>query len=341
MNRPTGAPAPQSSQVPSGEPILGVVVITRNEERHIASTLDAILALSVRVSDCRVVLVDSASGDATVALARRYPISICRYLGDVHTAAAGRRIGFEQLSARYVLFVDGDCTIEPDWVLQALRQMEASPGAAVIFGARRTVYASSGPPVADRDDGATLLRLGGNALYRSSALRAVGSFNPFLASEEEGEVFGRLQALGYVAIKDTGIMFTHHTERDETAQAFLTRIRKGFLRGPGQVLRVSIGNGLFLHHARRFNRPLLTLLYLLAGLATLLYALGSGEPGPALAWAGAGVLAFAVLGIRRRSLASAAFLLVSWATCALACVQPLLSRPQDPASFRPPIEAIQ
>jgi glycosyltransferase involved in cell wall biosynthesis len=341
MNRSSAAPAPHSSQIPHAEPVLGVVVIARNEERHICSTLDAIVKLARSFPDCQIVLVDSASKDKTIALARSYPISIYRYLGELHTAAAGRRIGFDRLVARYVLFVDGDCTIEPDWVVGAVQRMDETPEAAVIYGARRTVYDDPRAGAGESDDPQILLRLGGNAIYRASALRAVGSFNPFLVSEEEGEVFGRLQKLGLTAIEDAGVMFTHHTERDESAQAFLTRIRKGFLRGPGQVLRASIGNGLFPYHARRFNRPLLTLLYLSAGLLALLYGIISGAFGLVLAWLASIALGFATLAIRRRSLGSATFLLVNWTACALSSVPPLLARPRDPQSFDPPIETLQ
>ena len=88
---------------------LAVVVIARNEERHIGECITALMAALHAFPYTRVILVDSYSTDRTVEIARTFPIEIYRYQGPPFSAAAGRKVGFAYAQARHVLFVDGDC----------------------------------------------------------------------------------------------------------------------------------------------------------------------------------------------------------------------------------------
>ena len=77
-------------------------------------------------------------------------------------------------------------------------------------------------------------------------------------------------------------MIVHHTTPKSSRREFARRFRRGMFRGNGQVLRRSIGQGLFGQHLRRLNRYVFMLGYL-AGAGILVgVALGTGEPAPLL-----------------------------------------------------------
>lgn len=315
---------------------LAVVIIARNEEAHIATCIEAARAAVAGLDCSEIVLVDSNSSDRTVDIAARYPISILRYRAERPTAAAGRRIGFAHVRARHVLFLDGDCRVEPAFVREALALLTERSDAAVVYGARCDVTPGSGSqvPIAHPS-------LGGNALYRAEALARVGSFHPFIVGEEEGELLGRLQAAGYRAIQVESLMITHYTEAVQTLEGFVQRYRRGLRTGTGQVLRLSIAQGLFWYHARRLNRYLATLAFLLLGIVLAAIGLVAGTAVPVLLWGAAGIAAFLLLWAKRRDMRNTVYIIADWVTVALSMGRGFLRAPPSPASFSPALERLK
>lgn len=314
------------------EPLLAIVVITRNEAKHIRACLDAVLQVVAHFAGSPVVLVDSDSSDETVAIAARYPLTVYRYRGPVLTAAAGRRIGFEKVSARYVLFLDGDCRVDAAWVKQAVGILEASPEVAVISGRRRELHESGARSASSSDD----YYIGGNALFRADALRAVGNFNPFLPALEELELQGRMHAAGYRLVLTPEVMFTHHTYRQESMSSLLHLIRRGRTTAIGHLLRLSVRQGRLAAYLRQFNRYLLMLLYMIALAPVALV----GRLAGVAAWGGVGTLAFVYLVVRRRSIKSAAYLIALWVTGALGILRSFGQTLPAPELFAPQIEKV-
>jgi glycosyltransferase involved in cell wall biosynthesis len=291
--------------------------------------------------DTPVLLVDSGSTDHTVHIASKYSVEIYCYLGPPFSAAAGRRVGFERTHSRYVLFVDGDCCIEPGWIQYGLKALEQNRDAAVVYGHRREVFeagtATAGMVAPSPDE----YGLGGNAMYRADALRQVGGFNPYMLSDEEGELLGRLLAAGHREIVTPHLMFTHYTLPKTSLSGFFKRLRRGFTRGAGQTLRESIGQGTFLYHVRRLNRYVVMAGYLIAGAAVAVVSVVESNGIPAAAWLGCGFLAFAGLCIRRRSIRSALFIVLDWVTSAVHLPTEFLRSTPSPNDFSPTVQRLQ
>ena len=318
-------------------PTLAVVVIARNEEENIGACLEAALAAVRGYDSSEVVLVDSDSSDRTVEIAQRYPISILRYRTERPTAAAGRRIGFAHVRANYVQFIDGDCCIEPDFIALALQELTHHPDVGVVYGARRNITAGQNPESAQIVHGS----LGGNALYCASALALVDSFNPYLISEEEGELLGRLQAAGFRAARIEHLMITHYTESLQTVEGYLQRHCRGLGLGGGQVLRLSIKQGSFWYHARRLNRYLMTLLSLLLGLTLAVASILAHTSVPIFLWLSAALVAFVLLWAKRRSLRSAVFIVADWIMVTWSMLKGFVPDPKLPATFAPALESLK
>jgi glycosyltransferase involved in cell wall biosynthesis len=115
--------------VPAGERRLStgisVVVITLNEERNIGACLDA-----VRWAD-EVVVVDSFSADATVAIARERGARVIqsRWPGMVGTQ---RNVGLDAVAGAWVLFLDADERVTP--ALRDELERVAAAGGALVGG---------------------------------------------------------------------------------------------------------------------------------------------------------------------------------------------------------------
>lgn len=341
MDFPETKPERISNAGLPNEPILGVVVITRNEAEHIGTCLDALFAALKSFPDTQVVLVDSNSTDETVSVASKFPVMIYRYIAPIFTAAAGRRIGLDLVQAKYVLFIDGDCRIEQFWLTKALKQLNAAPSAALIYGVRREVFEGVSPEFQSEGPKAEEYGIGGNALYRASVLREVNSFNPFITAEEEGELYGRISAAGYGAIRMIEVMFDHYTQPKDTMQEVVRRYRNGLSKGRGQVLRLSISQGLFLYHARRFNRYLLTLAYLFAGIFSIIAGMIFLDTRPPLLSLTVGLIGFAWLSYRRGSFRAAAYIVTDWLLVSISIATDFLKTPKQPESFNPVVERVK
>ena len=94
-----------------------IVVPAYNVERYLAECLDSLVAQSVW-PDCRVIVVDDGSTDATPTIADGYAahhpsISVLRQANAGPGAGAARNHGLDAVETEFVLFVDGDDELAP------------------------------------------------------------------------------------------------------------------------------------------------------------------------------------------------------------------------------------
>lgn len=320
---------------------LAVVVIARNEERRIEACLTALMAALTEFPTTRIILVDSCSTDETLAIARQFPVEIYRYHGPPFSAAAGRRVGFAQCRSQHVLFVDGDCCVEPDWIRRGLDALQSDAKAGVAYGLRREVFERADAAAVRAAPAAGLSGLGGNGLYKHEAIDLAGGFNPYLPGGEEAELLARIRLAGFHEISTPYLMFTHYTRPKTSIDGYFDRVSRGLVRGLGQTLRVSLGHGLFGHHVRRLNRYLLAMGYIIMGAIAALISFLLNRPAILLTWLGIGLAAFGLLCVRRRSLRSAVFIFADWVIVALHIPGDFLRKPRDPKEFRPNVERLQ
>jgi GT2 family glycosyltransferase len=320
---------------------MSVVIITRNEEAHIAGCLEAILAATADLDGCELVLVDSRSDDRTLDVARAYPVRVIELSGTPRCCPAlGRYVGGRVTKGRYVHFVDGDTSIVPGWLRAATDVLESDSSLAAVGGREDQVYYRDGTPIGTKSDyfgtGDTpseVKQLGGNGLYRRAALEGVGSFNPYVRSFEEAELGARLRQAGWRLLRVPQLMGYHHTPKPDALDEYWRRLRSHLLTGQGQVLRLSIRHGLFLEHLRQLNRLVLFLVWLsigaISGFASM--TLGSGRP--LVAWAIASAVLLAAFAVRSRSITKPLRLIFDWAVCSPPFVWGFLLPTADPRAL--------
>ena len=181
--------------------LLSVVVIGRNEGERLARCLASVATMEHAGFALETIYVDSASVDASVALAEATGArAIC--LNQARTTAAlGRNAGWRASAGDLILFLDGDTVLDPQFVVRALPAFN-DEAIAVVWGHRREQHpeASLYNRVLDLDwiyaPGLTAF-CGGDALFRRSVLEAAGGFDETLIAGEEPELCRRISGLGF------------------------------------------------------------------------------------------------------------------------------------------------
>lgn len=178
---------------------IGVVIIGRNEGARLSTCLASLAPFGLPMT-----YVDSDSTDGSQVTARAAGADVIELdVAVPFTAARARHEGATALlsqhpNIRYIQFVDGDCSVDADWLSIAHAFLEGSSTYAVACGRRRERYPNQSLYNALADvEWATAVGeaivCGGDALYRVSAYRKVGGFNPRLIAGEEPELCSRLR----------------------------------------------------------------------------------------------------------------------------------------------------
>lgn len=179
---------------------MDAVVIGRNEGARLVTCL-ASLSGQVR----RLVYVDSGSTDGSVKAAQAAGAEVVVLdMGQPFTAARARNAGLALLAdnpPEFVQLVDGDCAVQPGWIVAALAGFAAHPAAVVLCGRRRERFpaASIYNALVDREWDTPVgpaLACGGDALMRFAAVQAVGGYEASLIAGEEPDLCRRLRAAG-------------------------------------------------------------------------------------------------------------------------------------------------
>lgn len=213
---------------------LGVVVIGRNESPRLLLCLRSVLLLA-----CPVVYADSNSTDDSVALADGLGVTVVRLdPARPMNAARGRKEGFECLLQAHpgltqVLFIDGDCELQPDFIPAAQAVLDKHSEVAVVCGRRseRHPQASVYNRIADLEWNTPVgvrNSCGGDALMRVSAYVEAGGFDATVLAGEEPELCARLRRLGFTVWRIDVAMTRHDMNMHRLQQWWQRGVRSGY-----------------------------------------------------------------------------------------------------------------
>lgn len=209
--------------------LLSVVIISRNIERYIGRCIESVLDATSHLKNIEIILVDSASTDNTLNIARKYPIKILKIENSAPLSpAAGRYIGSLYTKGKYVHFQDGDSLIYKGWFKNALPFLESHDEIAGVVGiitqeeynnrvAKRWIQVNKKQKTGPVNDYESFI------LVRKEVLEKVGSFNPWLKFKEEGEFASRLLDAGF-EIQRLPYKVSHHLGYEK--ENFFTEMKR-------------------------------------------------------------------------------------------------------------------
>ncbi len=213
-------------------PILSVVIIGRNEGTRLTRCLDSVAALRGIPGLMEVVYADSNSTDGSPELARAAGAKVVVVRPSHPTAAFGRNAGWKAATAPYILFLDGDTIVHPDFAARALEVLQ-DPSVAIVWGHRREIHpeASIYNRILDLDwiypPGETEF-CGGDALMRRSELEDVGGYDETLIAGEEPEMCRRIRARGRRILHIDVPMTGHDLAMTAWSQYWKRALRAGY-----------------------------------------------------------------------------------------------------------------
>jgi len=112
-----------------------LIVRAYNEEEHIGKLLAGVMEQTVQPEE--IVLVDSGSTDATLAIASRFPTTVLSIQPEEFTFGRSLNVGCQQASAEILVIVSAHVfPVYPDW-LERLLSAFKDPEIAVAYGRQR------------------------------------------------------------------------------------------------------------------------------------------------------------------------------------------------------------
>ena len=179
------------------EPRVSVIVPVRNAERTLDTTLSHLAALDYPKDRLELILADGGSSDGTVAIARRWqrehPHVKVVEAADCKSPGHARNAALEQATGEFVLFTDGDCAPNPDWVRQILAPFFTDEQIGAVGGELLTLRTEPDNETESYCEQVGFLRVSGRCGVRDSGYLPMprqlaphevngGDFSPFFAT---------------------------------------------------------------------------------------------------------------------------------------------------------------
>lgn len=226
--------APSVPKEGIGSPSFAIVVIGRNEGQRL---LDCMRSLAIHRQ--RTVYVDSGSTDGSPEAMRRLGVHVIDLdMNTPFTAGRARNHGYRAALARwpeleFVQFIDGDCTLDPEWLETAHHFMCSHHRTAIVFGRRRERWAERSVfnALCDREwsgSPGNVSECGGDILASVAALREVGSYAENLIAGEEPELCVRLRQRGWSIWRIDAEMTLHDADMTSLRQWWRRNTRAGY-----------------------------------------------------------------------------------------------------------------
>ena len=121
-------------------PACSIIIRAFNEEEHIGRLLTGIMQQTVQPAE--IILVDSGSTDATVAIASRFPVKVVHIRPEDFTFGYSLNQGIAQASSEIIVMASAHVyPVYPDWLERLLRPFE-NEKVALSYGKQRGLPSS-------------------------------------------------------------------------------------------------------------------------------------------------------------------------------------------------------
>lgn len=232
----------QHGRVDHRYPHISIVIPTYNAPHDMQRELESLARVEYPCWD--VLVVDQSDDNQTCEIVEKFMPSM-PHLRYKHLRAKGtsraRNVGFTETEGEIIGFLDHDCTVEPDWLMQVAAVVKRYPQAANIFGdvkpprglpqwselgwtpcieTPEEFEASLRDSVVNRLTLPRLTSMGACMFVRRSASQQIGYFDVHFGpgarfpSCEDGDYTYRTLMAGFSVVRTPAICVEHHGIRD-------------------------------------------------------------------------------------------------------------------------------
>ena len=264
---------------------VSIVIVARNEEAKIAECIKAAEEAASEIGGAEMIVADSASTDKTAEIALKVGAKVLRLKPDWElSASAGRHIGTHYATGEYILFIDADTLVYEGFLVPASAALTRDEKLAGVCGFLDDANERTDELLVfeDRFEAATDIKWmrGGCCFYRRKAILEVGSFNPYLLTEEEADIGLRLTRAGW-KLQMLPVPMAVHTRctEDLSGKSILRHLSRnlfaGRFGGTTRTVGYAFKNGYGLAFCRlRMPTAIFFVLWFCLILATLVIPLG-------------------------------------------------------------------
>ncbi|MBU4481210.1 glycosyltransferase, partial [Patescibacteria group bacterium] len=109
-------------------PLVSIVITTKNEERNIANCLGSILRQTYFCDKIEIIVVDNNSTDKTKDLVESFKVKSykagckIKFFNKGPERSAQRNFGVAQAQGEYILYLDADMILSPDVIKECMEQ---------------------------------------------------------------------------------------------------------------------------------------------------------------------------------------------------------------------------
>lgn len=181
-------------------PRFSIVIPTYNRANSIAKTLDSVFSQSM--TDFEVVVVDDGSTDNTGDVVSKYVDrkALLYYFQPNRGVSSARNFGAEKASGEYLLFLDSDDSVAPNWLLDYEKNILEDGADLLYCGITRIkhgVVVGYTDPVNPYNDGVACGNfIPGSFCLKRELFESVGGYDPILSYSENTELSFRLKQKG-------------------------------------------------------------------------------------------------------------------------------------------------
>ena len=173
-----------------------VVVSCYNKKDTIARCLESLLAQKNKPDE--ITVVDDGSTDGSQDILRRYSSFVRVILSSHRGISATKNRGYTESSGDVILFVDGDCVLENNYLVELSRLLSAGDVDCIggeLRALNRGLIARSVEFM--QNEVQRKWPFGANVAYTRRALKASGSFSVEMTAGEDAELYLRILKLGF------------------------------------------------------------------------------------------------------------------------------------------------
>lgn len=200
-------------------PLVSVVITTKNEEKNIENCLKSIIAQNYK--EIEIIVVDNYSLDKTKKIALRYTNKVF----DKGPERSGQRnFGVEKSSGEYFLYLDADMILDKDIIRDCINKIEDNPEIIALYVSEIVMGGKFFSKVRRFErsfyDG-TVIDCA--RFIKKSAFQKVAGFDENLTGPEDWDLNKKLRNIGKVELIKTPI---YHNEAEFNLRKYLSK--KGY-----------------------------------------------------------------------------------------------------------------
>jgi glycosyltransferase involved in cell wall biosynthesis len=184
----------REKELPERRALVSVVIPCYNQAHFLGEAIESVLCQGY--TNVEVVVVDDGSTDNASEVASRYERAGVRLIRQENRGrSAARNRGLDETQGKYVVFLDSDDRLLPEALEVGVKDLEAHPACAFVFGRTSVVGTDGSSPMTDYYG--ELLRgnyIGtpGAVMFRRSVFDSVGGFDTTLHAAEDYHLYLRV-----------------------------------------------------------------------------------------------------------------------------------------------------